>query len=270
MHFKVSSAKRRPFLNNSSMPQLSRWFGRTVLEVRAWMSHYSLLCYMDVSTYPCLNLQTDMLAKQIPGIWAVMSWSHQWFNHLLLFSRYIGPGTHLQYKFGCGVLIQIIGTQLPQKFTPATLTMLSWPMPSSSKSVRWVFTNLHSGRLSVKKRIKQYIQQFTAILVLALVQRQPHATGVRPGTKPSGTIALAEISGMILGLRPANERRCYFVTTFLIGWVQAENQPWICTSYVTHRQYTMFMIGRGVGNMLTHLRLVPQICVIESGHHWLK
>ena len=25
---------------------------------------------------------------------------------------------------------------------------------------------------------------------------------------------------------PANERRCYFVTTSLIGWVQTYNQPW--------------------------------------------
>ena len=29
------------------------------------------------------------------------------------------------------------------------------------------------------------------------------------------------IPGLILGLLPANERRCYFVTTFLIGWMQA-------------------------------------------------
>ena len=29
------------------------------------------------------------------------------------------------------------------------------------------------------------------------------------------------ITGLILGLRPANERRCYFVTTSLIGWAQA-------------------------------------------------
>ena len=27
-------------------------------------------------------------------------------------------------------------------------------------------------------------------------------------------------SGLILGLRPANERRCYLVTTSLIGWAQ--------------------------------------------------
>ena len=28
-------------------------------------------------------------------------------------------------------------------------------------------------------------------------------------------------SGLIIGLRLANERRCYFVTTSLIGWMQA-------------------------------------------------
>ena len=33
-------------------------------------------------------------------------------------------------------------------------------------------------------------------------------------------------TGLILCLRPANERRRYFVTTSLTGWVQAENQPW--------------------------------------------
>ena len=32
-------------------------------------------------------------------------------------------------------------------------------------------------------------------------------------------------SGMILGLRPANEIRRYFVATSLIGWVQTWNQP---------------------------------------------
>ena len=36
------------------------------------------------------------------------------------------------------------------------------------------------------------------------------------------------LSGLILGLCPANERWHYFVTTPLIGWVQAYNQPWLC------------------------------------------
>ena len=37
-------------------------------------------------------------------------------------------------------------------------------------------------------------------------------------------------TGLILGLRPANERRRYFVTTSLIGWAQASNQPSIYVS----------------------------------------
>ena len=40
---------------------------------------------------------------------------------------------------------------------------------------------------------------------------------------------LPVITGLILGLHPANERLRYFVTTSLIGWVQAENQAWITT-----------------------------------------
>ena len=35
-------------------------------------------------------------------------------------------------------------------------------------------------------------------------------------------------SGLILGVRPINERRRYFVTTFLIGWAHAWNQPCYC------------------------------------------
>ena len=31
--------------------------------------------------------------------------------------------------------------------------------------------------------------------------------------------------GLIVGLRPASERRRYFVATSLIGWAQAYNQP---------------------------------------------
>ena len=37
-------------------------------------------------------------------------------------------------------------------------------------------------------------------------------------------------TGLILGLRPANERRCYFVTTSLIGLAQSLNQS--CDTYL--------------------------------------
>ena len=56
------------------------------------------------------------------------------------------------------------------------------------------------------------------------------------------------ISGLILSLHPAYERRCYFVTTSHIGWAQALNQPcnimrqhrilvcdqFICICYIIH------------------------------------
>ena len=32
-------------------------------------------------------------------------------------------------------------------------------------------------------------------------------------------------TGLILGLRPASERWCYFITTSLIEWAQTWNQP---------------------------------------------
>ena len=38
--------------------------------------------------------------------------------------------------------------------------------------------------------------------------------------------AMLHIIGLILGLRPANERRRYFVMMSLIGWAQTWNQPW--------------------------------------------
>ena len=38
-------------------------------------------------------------------------------------------------------------------------------------------------------------------------------------------------SGIILGLRPANERRRYFVTTSLIGWAQLSISPAIGSKY---------------------------------------
>ena len=39
------------------------------------------------------------------------------------------------------------------------------------------------------------------------------------------------IVGLILGLRPANERRRYFVTTSLIGWAQTLLDKWVLVFY---------------------------------------
>ena len=40
------------------------------------------------------------------------------------------------------------------------------------------------------------------------------------------------LTGLILGLHPANERWRYFVTMFLIGWAQMWNQPCVNVCYV--------------------------------------
>ena len=49
---------------------------------------------------------------------------------------------------------------------------------------------------------------------------------IRLANQAAGVLQVG--SGLILGLRPVNERRHYFVTTSLIGLAQAWNQPcWV-------------------------------------------
>ena len=47
----------------------------------------------------------------------------------------------------------------------------------------------------------------------------------------------SHLTGLILDLHPANERRRYFVTTSLIGWVQPQNQLW---SHMAHSRLDIF------------------------------
>ena len=50
--------------------------------------------------------------------------------------------------------------------------------------------------------------------------RKPLAESTGYLTLPCLLTCLGPVSWLILGLSPANERRCYFVTTSLIGWAQ--------------------------------------------------
>ena len=52
---------------------------------------------------------------------------------------------------------------------------------------------------------------------------------VKSSNKRTWCITKCHITGFILGLRPANERRSYFVTMSFIGWAQTWNQPCIRT-----------------------------------------
>ena len=77
---------------------------------------------------------------------------------------------------------------------------------------------------------------FTAAAIYAPCYSRTTVTPL-PGTlglgyTPSPYHAVVELraveqTGLIQVLRPANKRRCYFVTTSYIGWAQTWNQPWI-------------------------------------------
>ena len=70
-----------------------------------------------------------------------------------------------------------------------------------------------------------------------MLERHVHSTGQSYGFKMRFTdnVLSNTETGLILGLRPANEGRRYFETMSLIGWMQAYNQPcwkqasmWLC------------------------------------------
>ena len=46
------------------------------------------------------------------------------------------------------------------------------------------------------------------------------------------TVKNCEVAGIILCMRPANERRRYIVTSPLIGWAHTQYDPWGCTQMV--------------------------------------
>ena len=66
---------------------------------------------------------------------------------------------------------------------------------------------------------------------------------------------------MILGLRPANERRRYFVTTSLTGWAQTQNQPCMFVYVLASQTAKALEVGRcGYKNGLIHKIYYYFIC----------
>ena len=80
------------------------------------------------------------------------------------------------------------------------------------------------------------------------------------------------IAGLILDLRPANERWCYFVMMSFIGWAQALNQPcilsWICCKHAITCQGSVSLQRR---DNVTSLLANGSAAFIWKLHcHWLK
>ena len=66
----------------------------------------------------------------------------------------------------------------------------------------------------------------TPVLVVRNYRTQSNAIGTFQNNVAWDIPESRYAAGLVLGLRPANERRCYKVTPSLIGWAQTWNQPY--------------------------------------------
>ena len=96
-----------------------------------------------------------------------------------------------------------------------------WTFQSASLYIWWLpqCDPLLSMRCLIYKTTK-YDQH------LMTVDIRYHICFRRQGLNEYTAMSQTTCPRLILGLYPANERRRYFVTTSLIGWAQAYNQPW--------------------------------------------
>ena len=80
----------------------------------------------------------------------------------------------------------------------------------------------------IKSDISSIALQFHFLSIVTSRQVFPGLIlGVRPSNERWRYFATSSLSlslaggGLILGVCPANEKQCYFVTTSLVGWAQA-------------------------------------------------
>ena len=70
------------------------------------------------------------------------------------------------------------------------------------------------------------------------------------------------ITGLIPGLRPANERWRYFVTKSLIGWAQDKKQP--CTIMWADSDRTSMSAYAGVVGLVRSVNMLPVLVINET------
>ena len=81
------------------------------------------------------------------------------------------------------------------------------------------------------------------------------------------------VSGLILDLHPANERRRYFVTTSLSGWEQTWNRPWVWGLFRHESRQSNGRLLTSCGHFVNSPHsLVVYICIgpYELGHHCFR
>ena len=109
--------------------------------------------------------------------------------------------------------------------------------------LRYHDTNVTSGKGQYKWSRKKLGQHTTCSTIRFIDPITRIMTGI-------------EYTGLILGLRPANERRRYKVTPSLIGWAQTYNRPWI---------YMGFPTPSGADGSITKFGVSGNSCELKTG-----
>ena len=80
------------------------------------------------------------------------------------------------------------------------------------------------------------------------------------------------LSGIILWMGPANERRCYIVMASLIGWAYSQNDPWIfrifwyCLMRQQRWQYFIWLTYFSDQQMNLKVHSIVHICAYNQCH----
>ena len=88
---------------------------------------------------------------------------------------------------------------------------------SHDDTLQWTPLDLTDDK-STLVQVMAWCRQVTSLYLSQCWPRSVLPYGI---IRPQLVNLCAAISGLILGLGPANERQCYFVTMSLIGWAQA-------------------------------------------------
>ena len=86
----------------------------------------------------------------------------------------------------------------------------------------------------------------------------------RDGYKPLNEL----MQGVILWMRPANQRRRYIATLSLIGWAQTQNDPCLCLSSLLMYRHIRVIRSEQVGDVSQMLTITQLYQIDASAYHF--
>ena len=128
----------------------------------------------------------------------------------------------------------------------------------SKKNVKWHYLDM--------------LMKFSSLTAPRIVKMKTLSAARNKNFTIMKSFLLQWMSGLILGLRPANERRCYKVTPSLIGWAQTQNQPWLlcqgamCQAITKRKMFLFIIQSQHVNIMLVIARFW---CQVMPHRYWI-